>query len=231
VDIFTTLNGSGGHHPLLSQEEFLTQLGPLAERWQAHCGQGLEIRHETGKLLNGRYGDPARRQTRGEGTLKEAADRLQVAESELSRMRRFAYHFRTLEDLRREYPEAGNWTAVKKILPALRAKGPRREDNPGGVEESPRPGKAPRRRANKPAKAVRRRLRKMKRALRDLFSVLPLVREGLGEEQRQALLEQFRRLAGVVTGRPLIQESVGQVREGVVPTAGELMSSGATLSA
>src|SRR3954451_12337195 len=34
----------------------------LAEKWQAHRGTDLEIRHETGKLLNDHYGPPTTKQ-------------------------------------------------------------------------------------------------------------------------------------------------------------------------
>src|SRR3954454_14997824 len=119
MDTSAAVIGSGGDQRTITREEFLRRLGQLAEKWQARHGAGLEIRHETGKLLNERFGPPTAKQKRGEGVLKEVVERLQVAESELSRMRRFAFHFESVKAQKEKYPEATTWTAVKDLLPRL----------------------------------------------------------------------------------------------------------------
>src|SRR5205807_1198038 len=42
-----------------------------------------------------------------------------LPQSELSRMRNFAFRFPTLDDLRQRYPDARTWSAVKELLPRL----------------------------------------------------------------------------------------------------------------
>jgi hypothetical protein len=100
----------------IAHEEYLSRLDLLAERWQNYEGVGLEIRHEMGKLLNDSFGPPTKRQDRGKGTLKEAAEKLKTTESELSRMRWFAHLFRSSEDLGENHTDVTTWTAVKQLL-------------------------------------------------------------------------------------------------------------------
>ena len=62
-------------------------LGKLAKLWASHQSRDLEVRLETGSLLNARLGEPTTRQRRGRSVLKQAAETLHVAVSELNRMR------------------------------------------------------------------------------------------------------------------------------------------------
>jgi len=98
-------------------EALLNDLLPL---WQAHHAGGLELRHLTGKRLNDEYGTPDERQEYGKATLKKLSEALGVAESDLSRMRRFAQRFESVEALNAEYPDATTWTKVKELLARLR---------------------------------------------------------------------------------------------------------------
>lgn len=62
-------------------------LGKLAKLWESHRKRSLEVRQEIGQLLNDRLGPPTGRQRRGRSVLKQAAKTLQIAASELNRMR------------------------------------------------------------------------------------------------------------------------------------------------
>ena len=72
----------------------------LSKLWQDHHDRGLKLRHGTGQLLNQEncLGAPNKPQPRGPAVMKAAAERLHVPESELSRMRWFAFLFLTFED-------------------------------------------------------------------------------------------------------------------------------------
>jgi len=91
----------------------------LVESWKAGQQKDLEGRHEVGGLLNEHLGPPTERQAYGKGILKEAATRLSISASELTRMRWFAHHFKDLDDLKAGHPNVTNWTAVKLLLPKL----------------------------------------------------------------------------------------------------------------
>jgi hypothetical protein len=99
-------------------DEFL--LAELTQLWQAHHRRGLEVRHQTGVLLNNHFGQPTERQAYGEATLKHCSASLGVAESDLSRMRWFAHHFESVEDLSNKHPTVTTWTKVKELLASLR---------------------------------------------------------------------------------------------------------------
>jgi hypothetical protein len=96
-------------------------LDQLAEMWASHQQRGLEIRFRTGKLLNEQFNAPSTRQARGAEVMKQAAERLRIALSELSRMRNFASLFESLEEFVRQHGTK-TWTEVKALLPKLKAK-------------------------------------------------------------------------------------------------------------
>jgi hypothetical protein len=204
MDTSAVVIGSGGDQRT-SREEFLQRLGQLAEKWQAHHGAGLEIRHETGKLLNDHYGPPTKRQKRGEEVSKEVVEQLQVAESELSRMRRFAFHFESLKDLEEKYPEATTWTAVKDLLPRLNK--PKKGSAKGAASRAKR----------KQAKPVQ--FGRVKQSLEALTSKLRKAREGLTDAERKELLAQFRELVEAVAHCLKMPLSVSQVSEEPAPPA------------
>jgi hypothetical protein len=205
MDTSAVVIGSGGDQRTITREEFLRRLGQLAEKWQAHHGAGLEIRHETGKLLNERFGPPTAKQKRGEGVLKEVVERLQVAESELSRMRRFAFHFESVKALKEKYPEATTWTAVKDLLPRLNK--PKKGSAKGAASRAKR----------KQAKPVQ--FGRVKQSLEALTSKLRKAREGLTDAERKELLAQFRELVEAVAHCLKMPLSVSQVSEEPAPPA------------
>lgn len=109
-------NGTTNMDKTLSKEAFEARLALLVDRWNAHQDKDLAIRHETGALLNLRYGHPSQRQRRGAKTMKKVSERLGILESELSRIRWFANHFKSMDDLRAGYPDVKNWTQVRNLL-------------------------------------------------------------------------------------------------------------------
>jgi hypothetical protein len=74
-------------------------------------------------MLNERLGPPTERLPQGEQTLKNAAGRLAISESELSRMRWLAHLFTSVEDLKQREPECDSWTKFKQRLPGLKPGG------------------------------------------------------------------------------------------------------------
>jgi Txe/YoeB family toxin of Txe-Axe toxin-antitoxin module len=95
-------------------------LDELVELWGSHQRADLEVRHRTGQMLNKKFDDPTKRQKRGAAVLKQASERLNIAVSELSRMRNFAHHFPSLDEFVQRHG-AKTWTEVKDLLPALKA--------------------------------------------------------------------------------------------------------------
>ena len=127
-------NGTTTEKQGLSEADFQDRLTQLAIRWNKHCEEDLALRHETGKLFNLKYGSPATRQTRGHGILKEAAERLGIDMSDISRTRWFANRFQSIQDLKQQHPNVQSWTQVRDLLGRLS------KDKPAG--KSPVVGKA-----------------------------------------------------------------------------------------
>lgn len=201
MDHQTESNGSGGAQATLSNEEFSRRLASLVERWRSHNKDGLVVRHETGKLLNDRLGPPTKRHSRGEEAVVAVSKQLHVAESELSRMRRFAHHFDSVEAMTETYPEATTWTAVKALLPKLKPKGNRPKDRTkGGAASSRTP---------RPTKSVP--FGRMKRLLESLSSKLKGARKGLSESEKKRLLKRFKEFAEAVSKCLDIEVSVNEV--------------------
>jgi len=113
-----TSNESGEPQGLTDEEQQL--LTGLASEWERSQTETLKARHRMGTLLNNHFGTPAKRQARGQAVMKLAAERLQIAVSELSRMRWLAHHFKDIDDLKSRHPDVDSWTKVKELLPTLR---------------------------------------------------------------------------------------------------------------
>lgn len=107
-------NGSADDN---NDQVLLNELVPL---WRDHHNRGLELRHKTGLGLIKRFGTPGERQEYGKATLRLYSEKLGVSESELSRMRRFAEHFKSFEDFKTQRPTVTTWTKVKVLLAELR---------------------------------------------------------------------------------------------------------------
>jgi len=205
----STVTESCGNQGTLTPEEFNQQLGQLAEKWRSHHGAGLEIRHETGKLLNDRYGPPSKRQKRGEEVLKQAVKLLQTDESELSRMRRFAFSFESVEVLKEKHPEATTWTAVKALLPKLKSQGGKQKGKSGNGAAKPV--------GRKQAQPVK--FGRVRQSLEALTSKLRKVRLNFSADEKKELLAQFQELVKVMEHCLHISVSVGQVSAEVAEPA------------
>jgi len=195
------VNGSGGDKALISEKAFQSKLTSLVKQWRAHNTKGLEIRHQTGLLLNAHFGPPTERQTRGEGVLNSAAEQLQTTVSELSRMRWFAVHFRSVEDLNDQHPRVKSWTSVKELLPKLMPGWqPPTEKSPESAETS----------QDAPKEQVPPFTR-LKQSLAELSSTVQEIPQNLPAEEKQDLLAKVRKFVEVVTSHLGIQVSVGPV--------------------
>ena len=117
------------------------KLTELTKLWSQHHRKGLEVRHQTGLLLNGEFGPPTVRQAYGSAKLKRYSARLRVAESELSRMRWFAKQFESLADLKARHPEVKTWTQVKELLVSLRDNQPAAAEPKTGDDKKPANGR------------------------------------------------------------------------------------------
>ena len=91
-------------------------IADLKEPWEEHGKASLDLRHMTGRRLNAILGSPDKRQEYGVERVKRVAKAIHVSVSEISRMRWFSRHFDSIESLKREHPNAHNWSDVKKLL-------------------------------------------------------------------------------------------------------------------
>jgi hypothetical protein len=94
-------------------------LDKLVKLWAADNTRSLGVRLETGSLLNAHLGQPTERQRCGRSVLKQAADRLQIAESDLNRMRWLPYFSKDESCWGEIPPENRSWSKFKAILPDL----------------------------------------------------------------------------------------------------------------
>jgi len=165
----------------VNEVQLFTELQPLAEKWRSYSDDGLELRHETGKLLNRHLGEPKKRQLRGEGVLEKVEERLRIDVSEISRLRWFAQHFSSVNDLNDRYPDATTWTVVKALLPTLR------------------PKKQLKARTSAARKLSTARLEALSRSAQTLTGKLRDALNALTEAQKQQVRATFQDLAQAVT--------------------------------
>jgi len=208
MDIPIPTSESNGAQGTISDDQFAQRLNELVEKWADHRRVDLELRYQTGQLLNERYGSPDKRQNRGKGILERVAEQLGVAVSELSRMRSFAYNFKTSQDLENRFPEVKTWTAVKELLPKLRQPLEPKEYPSGNGTH-----KQPKRVGRKTS-----RMKKLRRFLRTLSSSLPKTDNGLSGDERRELVERFKELAEAVEDCLKIRVSVNDAPAEVTPT-------------
>jgi hypothetical protein len=195
MDSSTTNTTAVSDNQVISDAEFDQSFGDIARRWKAQNAEDLEIRHQVGDLLNKRFGSPGNRQKRGAEVLKKAAAELDISQSEISRMRRFASHFPTFEDFKQRHADATNWSAVKDLLPKVKRKVA----------------------ASKPRGASH--FKKAKQLLKDLSSALAKIPADLPKDQRQALFEKLQEVVRAVNDRLSVQVSVSQVSEPSAPAS------------
>jgi len=107
-------------------------LDKLVKLWASYTVRSLEVRQEIGSLLNERLGPPTQRQRRGRFVLTHAAQSLQIAVSELNRMRWFAHLSKDEQSCWGDTPmDKRSWTKFKKRLPNLIA-AVKRNEKPSG---------------------------------------------------------------------------------------------------
>jgi hypothetical protein len=193
--------GSNGDQGTISELDFHDRLDKLAGRWNSSREKDLQLRYRTGALLNKRFGSPENRQSRNAEVLKQAADRLQLAVSEVCRMRHFAFHFQSFQDFKAKHPQATTWTAVKELLPKVKPHGGQHKGQP--------PASAAQTTKRRKPKAPK--LGVLKQALRSLSTQVRHAPTGLTDAQKKDLVERFMALAKAVTDCLQIKVSVGQV--------------------
>jgi len=140
--MFTSVEVRGGsaNQQILSLEEFSRKFTPMVDEWKAHSGNGLKIRHKTGKELNEHIGPPSTRRKRGAGVVEKAGELLGITKGEISRLRWFAHLFNSVEEFLEVYSHATSWAAAKAVLPKVKAERQKPKEN--GRVDGARPGNA-----------------------------------------------------------------------------------------
>jgi hypothetical protein len=189
----TTPAQASSAQPAADDTRYLDQ---LAELWAGHRRCDLSVRYQTGVLLNNKFGAPTTRQKRGAGELKDASMRSGQSVSDLSRMRNFAYHFKSFDEFVRKH-ENMTWTEVKTLLPTLK-----------GGDTLEREGEA------RPGKNAKRTVSRCRKRLVTLTRLLKPVEandltRGLAKEWRDSLAA----FAEVISAKFGIVVTVGGVRE------------------
>jgi hypothetical protein len=118
----------------LSDDAVLCKLQKI---WQSHHRRGLDDRHRTGVIINQQFGAPTERQSYRAAKLKNFSKGLGIPTSELSRMRWFAHHFKSVADLKAAHPEVTNWTQVKDLLVTLRHRDDVKPESPASDKKLP----------------------------------------------------------------------------------------------
>jgi hypothetical protein len=189
-------------------EEYLQRFGQLAERWRAQREADLDLRRETGDVLNERIGPPTERQKRGAQVLKDAAKELGTTQSELSRMRWFAHLFPSLDDLRQHHQAVTTWTSVKELLPKLMPQGQAKAQSRKGTVKNTK---------RKSRKATK--LREIKQCLVKLVSNLKKLPPELTDEEKQSVLDKLKEVAQVVNEHLKIEVPSYQMPAEAAPLA------------
>jgi hypothetical protein len=173
---------------IISAEQYTSKLTELAQRWKTLHGNDLALRYETGALLNARFGAPGTRQLMGEGTLKAAAEQLQVAESDLSRMRSFAFLFTSFSEFGVKHPEVTTWTSLKELIAMVKAEAKANNKKPQKEVDQVE-------RARKRSKVVRDR---MEGQFEKLQTVLQNASPELLKDDKRYLKDKFAQFGKVV---------------------------------
>jgi len=191
-------------HQGITEQEFHERLEELVREWQGHHGADLAIRFKTGKLLNDMFGPPSKRQKRGDQVLKKAAERLQLDVSEISRLRRFAHSFSSVEDWLQQNPKATTWTAVKDLLSKLKSR-----DQAGQISTNARSHSA-----------GMTGVQQISKSLATLSGLLHSVHTDLAKEDREELLEKFQEVVKALEACLHVKVEVSEVSaETALPAA------------
>lgn len=176
-----------------AHEELVARLRHL---WQQEGDHGLKIRHEMGSLINKEIGQPTVRQEHGHQVMKVAAERLEISESELSRMRWLAYHFESIIALKSQHPDVAHWTDFKKLLPGLSQGKTATTDGKEEVTASATP----------PAKS--RAVQSVVRSLEAMASKIKEMTAPLNKEERADILEKLKDVAAAVQDKLQLRMNV-----------------------
>jgi hypothetical protein len=181
-------NGTDNNDQAITAEDrkLLDQLGEL---WRSLAVRDLGTRHETGRLLNERFGPPTERQSQRKRVIQKFSEEQKISMSDISRMRNFAFHFSDVAALQQAHPEATNWTRLKEVLPRLRP------DEGGDAKQ---PAKSP---SRPPFGGVARSLKGLTAMLNGLDA------QPVGAE-RDKLVSALRELAKAASSRLKIRVEV-----------------------
>jgi len=161
----------------------------LGQRWRTHHGQDLALRHETGKIVNDRFGPPTARLPRGEGVMKLLAEETGLNQTAISRMRWFTHRFPAFEAFTSAHPDVRSWEKVCLLLVELS-----RKDKEAAVASTDSS------KGKNPSKAASS---KIFRSLKAVVKSLPKEAGKVDEddaEDIQAELNKFRRALRKCTG-------------------------------
>jgi transposase-like protein len=183
MDTNQTAPGSTEAQPALSEADYQKHLTNLAEKWRGQQETDLALRYQTGVLLNRQFGSPKKRQVRNKGVMKKVSEQLEVVQSELSRMRNFAWQFKSIEDFKAKHATVTSWTEVKDLLPKLTPS--RRQQGPRGTT----------------FKAV-------KESLDRVSSKVQLLQHKLSEPEKKDLLETLKSFAKAAESRLQIHVTI-----------------------
>jgi len=175
----------------LSEAEFDTKWGPLVEKWNTHGQNDLDIRRQTGTVINGRVGTPGTRLPRGDETIKRVAKQLNVSVGEISRLRQYAHQFCSNQKV----ADATTWDAVKKALP-------KRTSSSEVSEHKPEKGDS----STSGSSKIKQRIRAAKRSLRGLASSIREVKDDLTETDMNDLCGAVRKLMDDIRATPQLDD-------------------------
>jgi hypothetical protein len=163
----------------LSEADFNARWEPLAKGWITQGQNDLDIRRQTGTLLNDYLGVPGTRLRRGDETIKKVAKELGVSVGEISRLRQYAYQFES----NKMVADATTWDAVKKALPKRASSSEVSEHQPKNGDSS----------TSGSSRIKDRRIRAAKRALKGLASSIREVERDLTVADREDLCGEARK--------------------------------------
>jgi hypothetical protein len=205
--MYTLTSMTSGSQADISEAEFDKRVSAIAARFRTSNEADLEIRHETGDLLNLFLGGPNKRNQRGSGITKNVAAHLQFPVSEISRMRRFADYFKSPADLKQSHPTVTTWTAVKALLPTLNPKAKKQSTNGTATSSQPQSGKP------------QKKLSKIARTFKDLPKLFSEVVPDLLDGEKKGLVTKFQAMAQAIGASLKVSVSVSNLPMEETPSA------------
>lgn len=171
-------------------ETICRRLQPL---WNQYNHEGLEVRYTTGQILNEKLGTPDNRQKRGAAIVAQVAKTMNLAVSEISRMRALAGHFDSFEAFQEAHPDCTSWCDVRRLLPTLRTT----------EKKAPKPAKKPSRKSQPQQRVFVRTLAMFQRKLgRVALSFKP--------DQTEEVVNAIRNVLGILSQAGVTYEIVSR---------------------